>query len=253
MRSRREKLAGRCHFIFPWEGTWNPPRLGRSELCCALLSWILLLHLCFPSSLAQLLKLLSRPPEQTWILGRIIILAACIPRAASRKALERSIPPRAIWPARASALKPPPPRSPLGKFLSGQGQDTSAGLCEGSLCINGVGRGCGACHWKRARQGWDLGGKKLGIQRLPVQPGMPSALNPCWLVPTCCRKSVQEQRQTSSSLSHSLSHPGPHLSHLFPHCSQAPHRRPHHSCHQTGLERGHQLLNLNTKGKASLK
>lgn len=35
---------------------------------------MLLLHPCFSSSLAQLLKLLSRPPEQTWILRRTVSL-----------------------------------------------------------------------------------------------------------------------------------------------------------------------------------
>lgn len=43
---------------------------------------MLLLHPCFSSSLAQLLKLLSRPPEQTWILRRTVSLphakASCV-------------------------------------------------------------------------------------------------------------------------------------------------------------------------------
>lgn len=131
--------------VFPQEGTKKPPRQSWSELRCAALSWVLLLYPCFSSSLAQLLKLLSRPPEQTWIRRRTVSLpqakASCVlPRGCLRESSGAQHPSRGHLgsPSISAAGKLPPPTAPgaLGKFLSGQGQDTSAGLCEGSRCIN---------------------------------------------------------------------------------------------------------------------
>lgn len=95
-----EELGEKCHF-----SSGKPPRLSQSEPRCAFLSWMELLHLCFSSSLAQLPKPLSRPPERIWTLCRTVSsprVNAASQGLSPRKLWSSEPPPEAIWTARAS-------------------------------------------------------------------------------------------------------------------------------------------------------
>lgn len=110
------------------------------------------------------------------------------------------------------------------------------------------------CHWnltpacKADGPRW----KNLGIQRLPLQPGTLSAENPCWLVSTLLKEISAGEKPNLLPFPRSVpSRPPPP-----PPPGVSTRKHPsggQNSSHKIQLERSHELLNLNTKGKTSLK